>query len=190
MMQSLSLGMFKFGHWMGLISQVTSEIKIDPYAKTADRGGQFSGGNSLLHGSDIILEWSPAFNGDFILDNPKGRFNDSKTKPIGQNVKVTMGKVTLEAYKRTQVVYPIKYGRKPSGIWKEREVADLIMAFGLAKLGGSWISFTPQTLEEIAAQKIEDVPEKVQGLDNLYELLEENQPLCDYYFKKFSQNLI
>lgn len=187
MLQSLSLGMFTYGHWMGLISQVTAEIKLDPYSKSPNRGGQFSGGNSLLHGSDVIIQYEPAFAGDFILDGA-GKFNDGKTKPIGQNVKVTMIKSIVEATRKTTVVYPIKYGRKPSGVWVEREIADMILAWGLATRGGAWITFSPALRDELKEHKI-DLPEKIQGLDNLYAFFEENKDATEYLFNKFTQLL-
>lgn len=190
MLQSLSLGMFKFGHWMGLISQVTSEIKLDPYAKTANRGGNFSGGNSLLHGSDVILQYETCYNGDFILDNPKGKFNDGKTKPIGQDVRVTLVKSLKEATKKTLIQYPIKYGRKPSGIWVEHEIGDLLVMWELAKKtseGSSWLALDETLRAETQEATGIELPEKVQGTDKLYLLLEENPAVVTYLFKKFAE---
>ena len=187
MLQSLSLGMFKFGHWMGIISQKTAEIKMDMYAKGADRGGEFSGGNSLFHGADIILEYQNPWNDDFILDNKTGKMNDGKTKPIGQYARVLMDKVTKEAYKKQVIKYPIKYGRKPSGIWVERELAELILGFGQATLAGAgWITLSPDFIKETKEAGF-DLPEKVQGLENLYKLLQEDEKLTNYLFDKFSK---
>ena len=185
MFQSLSMGMFKFGHWLGLVSQVTAEIKLDPYAKTPDRGGNFSGGNSMLHAPDVMLNYETCFNGDFILDNPSGKFNDGKSKAIGQNVRVTMAKSIKEATKKKLITYPIKYGRKPSGIWVEREVGDIILSFDLvSKAGAGWMTVTPAFLEEM--RKISpDVPEKVQGFENFYKIFEDRPELTSYLFKKF-----
>lgn len=190
MLQSLSLGMFKFGHWMGLISQVTSEIKLDPYAKSANRGGNFSGGNSLLHGSDVILEYGQSFNSDFILDNPNGKFNDGKTKPIGQDVRVTLVKSIKEATKKTSFTYPIKYGRKPSGIWVEREIGDLLLAWEMVKKTGeksSWLAVSEDLRQEVKKAIDFDLPDKVQGSEKLYQLLEDNPPLTEYLFKHFAE---
>lgn len=182
MLQSLSLGMWEYGHWMGMISQVTSEIKLDPYAKSANRGGGFSGGNALLHASDVILEYAPSYGGDFILDGA-GKFGDGKTKVIGQNVRVTLNKSVLEATKKLPIQYPIKYGRKPSGIWVEREIADLLLAYGLVSRGGSWITLHASLIADCKAEGLE-VPEKVQGLDNLYGLLEKDAALTAFLFNK------
>ena len=184
MLQSLSLGMFKFGHFMGMISQVTSEIKLDQYAKTANRGGNFSGGNSLLHGADIILEFENPNLGDFILNNPTGKMNDGKSKPIGQNVRVRMSKSIKEASRKTTVSYPIRYGRKPSGIWVEREIGDLMLAWGLLVKGGSWMTFQDTIISELKEQGIE-IPVKVQGMDAVYEIFEQDPKAKDYMYNKF-----
>ncbi len=187
MLQSLSLGMFGYGHWMGLISQVTAEIKLDPYSKAPNRGGNFSGGNSLLHGSDVIIQYEAPFGGDFILDGA-GRFNDGKSKPIGQNVKITMVKSLIEKTRKTTVSYPIKYGRKPSGVWVEREIGDMILMWGLASKSGSWIALAPTLVKELKDNGI-DAPEKVQGIDNLYGYLEESKAATEYLFGKFKSLL-
>ncbi len=188
MLQSLSLGMFKYGHWMGLISQVTSEIKIDPYAKTANRGGQFSGGNALLHTADIILQWESVYNGDFILNNPSGKMNDGKSTVIGQHVPVTFVKSSLEASKRKKVVYPIRYGKKPSAIWKEREITDILLTWNLIERKGSWVTAAQPLLDMVQEAKLQ-FPDKVQGLDKIIDYLEENSPVTDFLFKKFKETL-
>jgi hypothetical protein len=115
MLQSLSLGMFKFGHVMFLISQVTAEIKLDEYSKSPNRGGNFSGGNSLLHGADWIFEYQKTYPGDYILDNPDGKLNDGKSTALGKMAKVVLAKSAVEKSRRLKIEYPIKFGRKPSG---------------------------------------------------------------------------
>ena len=187
MFQSLSMGMFKYGHWLGMISQVTSEIKLDPYSKTPDRGGNFSGGNCLLHASDVILSYETSYNGDFILDNPAGKFNDGKTKAIGQNVRVTMVKSVKEASRKISVQYPIKFGRKPSGIWVEREVGDLVLSWSLAsKAGAGWITFESNFLKELR-EISEDVPEKIQGFENFYKVFEDRPKVTEFLIQRFAK---
>ncbi len=185
MLQSLSLGMFKYGHWMGLISQVTAEIKLDPYSKTPNRGGNFSGGNSLLHGADIILQYESPYNGDFILDDPNGKFNDGKSKSIGQEVKVTLVKSLKESTKKTVVKYPIKFGRKPSGIWVEREIGDLLLMWQLVSKSGSWLTIAPELVKEVKDATGTQLPDKVQGMDKLYAMLEERPEVVKYLYDKF-----
>lgn len=186
MLQSLSLGMFKFGHWMGIISQRTAEIRIDQHAPGANRGGEFSGGNSLFHGSDIIMEYKSPWMDDFILDG-SGKMNDGKTKVIGQNARVLMDKVNKEEYKKQIVLYPIKYGRKPSGIWREREVGEMIFFMGRATIAGAgWITFVPEFIKELEDQGL-TIPEKIQGKENLFTLLQNDEKLTSFLFDKFSK---
>jgi len=146
-------------------------------------------GNSLLHGSDVILQYEAPYNGDFILDNPAGKFNDGKTKPIGQNVKVTLIKSLQEATRKTVVVYPIKYGRKPSGIWIEREVGDLLLMWELVKKTGeksSWLAVSEVLRAEVKEQTTEEMPDKIQGLERVYAYLEEHPTVLAYLLKKFA----
>lgn len=189
MLQSLSLGMFKHGHLMILISQVTSEIKLDPYAKTANRGGNFSGGNSLLHGSDWILEYEPSFNSDYILDNPSGKLNDGKSKTIGKWSKVVLSKSVIEASRKQKILYPIKFGKKPSGIWMEYEIVDMLLMNEQVKKSGAWLTFNDYIVTELKKEGLE-VEKQHQGLDNLRKYLEENPKITLSLFKRFKEVLI
>lgn len=186
MLQSLSLGMFKFGHLMVIISQVTAEIKLDPYTKSPDRGGQFSGGNSLLHGSDFILEFQSVNNGDFILDDPNGKLNDGKSTPIGRKCRVIIQKSGLEASKKKLVEYPIKFGKTPSGVWVEAELSSLMLKWGLIMKRGGWFNLESLFYKELVDEFGEDkVPEKIQGEKNIRAWLEESPDIVDFLMKKF-----
>ncbi len=190
MLQSLSLGMFKFGHLMVLISQVTAEIKLDQYSKSPNRGGEFSGGNSLLHASDWIFEFQKTgYNDDFILDNPNGKLNDGKSKPIGKWAKVILQKSGKEESRKQKIQYPIKYGKKPSGIWLEYEICDTLLAWSLIKKGGAgWLTLSDNLRDELKEAKIE-FPEKVQGTDNLRKYLEENPETMKFLYNKLKNVL-
>lgn len=189
MLQSLSVGMFKYGHLMIMISQVTSEIKLDPYQKTANRGGGFSGGNALLHWADVILEVSPSYQGDFILDSAGGKMNDGKTQVIGRWCKVTLQKSTTEKSIKQVISYPIKYGKRPSGIWTEYEVGDLLLSFEyVEKKGAGWMTLKESLINEIK-HLAPEIPEKIQGMDNLYDFLEKNPKVTEYLVSKFKNSL-
>lgn len=189
MLQSLSLGMFKYGHLMILLSQVTSEIKLDPYQKTANRGGQFSGGNALLHASDYILEFQTSYPGDYILDNPAGKLNDSKSKPIGKYCKVILQKSAMETSRKQLIQYPIKFGRKPSGIWLEYECLDMLLAFSLLEKKAAWLSWEESLFNELKA--IDDnIPQQIQGMDKTRQYLESQPKIVEYLVNKFKTTLI
>lgn len=186
MLQSLSLGMFKYGHLMILLSQVTAEIKLNQYEKTPNRGGQFSGGNSLLHGADWIFEYQPSYNGDYILDNPSGKLNDGKSKSIGKWSKVILQKSGVETSRKQLITYPIKFGRKPSGIWLERELVDLLLSWNLLIKAGAWFNFDGDLLSELKDKKYE-INDKYHGIDSIYDLLENNKELTQYLSEKFKK---
>lgn len=189
MLQSLSLGMFRFGHLLIMISQVTAAPKLDTYAPVANRGGEFSGGNALLHAADLILEVKNSYDGDYILDNPNGKLKDGKSKSIGKICKVVLQKVMKEAVRKTVISYPIKFGKKPSGVWVSREIGDLLLAWGLAtKAGAGWITIGQGLLDELKSIA-PDFPEKVQGFDNLYDAIEERPDVEAFLFKKFKDIL-
>ena len=188
MLQALSLNMFKHGHLMILISQVTSEIKIDPYAKTTNRGGNFSGGNALLHASDWIFEYSPSFNGDYILDNKNGKLNDGKSKTVGKWAKVTIQKSARETAKKQLISYPIKYGKKPSGIWLEYEISDMILAWDLVKKAGAWMTFSDSLIEHAKLAGVE-IQVQHHGEDNLRIYLEQNQNVTEFLYKRLKEVL-
>ncbi len=188
MMQSLSLGMFKYGHLMILISQVTSEIKLDQYAKTANRGGNFSGGNSLLHAADWILEYQSTYNGDIILDNPNGKLNDGKSKPVGKWCKVVLQKSAIEASRKQVIQYPIKFGKKPSGVWVEYEIIDSLLAWEKLKKAGAWMTFSDNLITELKEKNLE-LEKQHQGVEKLRKYLEENKSITDYLFENIKSTL-
>lgn len=189
MLQSLSLGMFKYGHLMILLSQVTSEIKLDKYEKSANRGGEFSGGNSLLHGSDWILEYQRTYNGDYILDNPDGKLNDGKSKSVGKWAKVVIQKSAIEASRKQLIVYPIKFARKPSGIWTEYEIVDTLIGWELIKKAGAWLTCSQDLIKELADNKIE-LKEQHQGINNLRKYFEENPNITEFLYNKLKNTLV
>lgn len=183
LLQSLSIGMFKHGHLMIAISQITSEIKIDQYAKTAPRGGMFSGGNALLHWADFILEYSSSNLSDYILDNPSGKMNDGKSKAIGKYSKVMIQKSTTEATRKNLIQYPIKFGKKPSGIWVEYEILDSLLMWDLVVAKGAWITVDDSLIEELKNNNIE-MPKQHQGRENFRKWLEENEEASKHLFNK------
>lgn len=184
LLQALGLGMFKRGHLAIAVSQVSSDIKIDPYAKTANRGGMFSGGNALLHWADFIFEYLPSNQADFIFDSPDGKFGDKKgSKTIGKWAKVVLQKSTIETTRRHTFSYPIKFGKKPCAIWSEYEIIDSILMYDLAKAKGAWITIDDSLIEGAKKVNIE-IDKQYNGKDDLRKSLEENPKLTEYLFEK------
>jgi len=176
-LKRVSLGMSKFGHLCIITSQQRAKVSIDPYAKqdTNNMTGS-SGGSAALHFPDWIFEFQRAFKADKILDQPDKPIGPDN-KLYGHMAKVLICKSTNETSGEV-VKYPIKYGRTDgTSVWIEREVADLLLMWGLFEKGGAgWFTIDPELLEYAKSQGLE-MPEKIQGMKNIYALLEENEDL-------------
>jgi len=189
LMKKISLGLSKRGHIDIFISQVRSEIKLDPYSANKDiRQTTATGGNALLHFANWILEFEPRFNKDLILEKPNERYDALKNKIIGHNVKIIIKKSTNEST-NTKIQYPIKYGRKDgSSVWREYEIIDQIIAWEFATAKGAWVTFSDEVIEELKNSNLE-LKKQHQGIDNLRAYLEDNKPIIDYFYKKFINTL-
>ena len=189
LMKRISLALSKRGHMAIFISQVRSDIKLDPYAANKDiRQTTATGGNALLHFANWILEFEPKFNKDLILEKPNEKYDAVKNKIIGHNVKIAIKKSTNEST-NSKVQYPIKYGRKDgSSVWKEYEVIDQILSWEFAIAKGAWVTFSDEIIEELKGKNLE-LKKQHQGIDNLRSYLEENKPLVDYFYTKFINTL-
>ncbi len=179
-----SVALAKRGHIMWFISQVRDSIKINPYEKSAPRQGSASGGHALEHAGDWVLEFLPRFGDDIIRENP----GEKSSKPIGHYCRVKIVKSNNEKY-GVEVRYPIKYGRKgATSVWVEREIVDLLLMWELVEKSGAWLRPAVELRAEVKEATGEELlPEKIQGMDNLYKLLEDTPKLKDYLFEKFTK---
>jgi RecA/RadA recombinase len=190
LMKKISLALSKRGHMAIFISQVRSDIKLDPYAANKEvRQTSATGGNALLHFANWILEFEPRYNKDLILEKPNEKYDPVKNKMIGHNVKIAIKKSTNETT-NSKVQYPIKYGRKEgSSVWKEYEVIDQILAWEFATAKGAWVTFSDEIVDELKKSNIE-LKKQHQGIDNLRFYLEENKQITDYFYNKFINTLV
>lgn len=190
LMKRISLALSKRGHMAIFISQVRSDIKLDPYAANKDiRQTTATGGNALLHFANWILEFEPKFTKDLILEKPSERYDQIKNKIIGHNVKITIKKSTNETT-NSKVQYPIKYGRKDgSSVWREYEIIDQILSWEFASAKGAWVTFADDIIEELKKENLE-LKKQHQGIDNLRSYLEDNKPIVDYFYNKFINTLV
>jgi RecA/RadA recombinase len=189
LMKKISLALSKRGHMAIFISQVRSDIKLDPYAANKEvRQTSATGGNALLHFANWILEFEPRYNKDLILEKPNEKYDPLKNKIVGHSVKITIKKSTNETT-NSKVQYPIKYGRKDGGsIWKEYEVIDQILAWEFATAKGAWVTFSDEVIEELKKSNIE-LKKQHQGIDNLRSYLEENKDITNYFYNKLINTL-
>lgn len=179
-LRRIMLPLSTFGHICGLISQVRSNVQINPYAKSDPKLTNSSGGNALQHYADWIFEFQPRYKSDQIIEGDK---------IIGHWSKILLRKTTNEK-DGVEITYPIRHGRSDGkSIWTEYEIADMLIQWGFAKKSGAWISFDEGIIKDIKEDIQKDFPEKIQGMDQLREFLETNQEICKYLFDKFKSIL-
>lgn len=188
-LKRVSLGMSKFGHMCILISQVRSRIDVNPYAK-GDPNNQTnsSGGNAALHYPDWILEFQKQNKSDKILEKPTQQITPDN-KIYGHMAKVLICKSTNETTGQT-VKYPIKHGRKNGkSIWIEREIVDMLLMWGFLEKSGSWFAVDNEVISYATANGV-TLKEKYQGMQALYELLEQNEDITSVLGKFVKENIL
>ena len=180
LMKRIAIPLAKRGHFAIFISQVRSDIKLDPYTQTVVRQISATGGNALLHYSNIMLEFQPRFKDDMIMSKGKEKEPPSLSNPpLGHWAKVIVKKSGTET-QNFHIKYPIKFGIKGgSSIWVSREIIDSLLQWELIEKSGAWYSFS--------ADLINDIPElpadKFQGLDSIFEYVDSNETLRLKLFK-------
>lgn len=181
-LKKTSVALAKRGHIIAFLSQVRDEIKLNPYAGggSTPRQGKSSGGHALEHAPDWVFEFKARNNDDII------RESDAKNaKPIGHYCKIRIVKSDNETYNQ-DVRYPIAYGRKGAkSVWVEKELGDMVISWELAIKKGSWYTFEPSLFEEAKAI-IPDLPEKFQGEERIYALIDRYPQFRDLLKEKFS----
>jgi recombination protein RecA len=185
-LQKVSVAMTKMGHLCFFLSQISTEIKLDAYSKGSGRQVSGSGGNAAQHFASIVLEFQNWYEGDLLLEDPEARVNSVKNKALGHMCKIKIVKADREKRYYT-VEIPIKHEQHGGGsIWREREIGDMLLTWQLVKKAGSWLSISETLLSELRDANIATgIPEKVQGMNQLYALLEERKDVSDYLYAKF-----
>ena len=183
--QKMGLAMSERGHLKIFIGQRTADININPYAPGQPRQTNGSGGNGLAHFANEAFQFEEIYEGNLILKDPTAKIDRVSNPAIGHILKVKLKKASKEKRFIT-VEVPIRYGQVGgASIWREREVGDLMLTWGLVSKGGTWLTLTPAFISEVEKQGITGLPEKVQGMNQLYALLDERKDLTDYLFAKF-----
>lgn len=186
-LKKTALALAKRSHIAIFVSQIRDEIKINQYQQTTQRQGKSSGGHAIEHNASTVVDFLARYNDDLIRENP----GDRNSKIIGHKCKIRLIKTDNEK-NLTEISYPICYGRKGGkSVWREYEIIDLLLMWSmLGRKGdkGAWFNFEEKILIELK-QIDNEFPEKVQGLDNLRQVLEEKPIITDYLYTKFSNLL-
>ena len=178
-----SLPLSKNGHAMFILSQTRYKMNM---GMGTGSGTTQSGGKALNFYSSLIAEIKPLWTDLYIWENPSGASIDKKGKRLGHQCVFRFTKTRNE--KTGQVIdVPIKYGTKGGAIWTEHEVMNLCLQFEfLHKKNAGWFEFDKELIDD--AGDIE-FKAKHQGLNNLFNYLEENEEVTQFLVKKFKQLL-
>jgi RecA/RadA recombinase len=183
LMKRISIPLAKKGHLAIFISQVRSEVVLDPYSPKPVRQITSTGGNALLHYANIILQFEPRYKGDMIMNNEKEA--PSPSNPLlGHWAKVIIKKSSND--KNNYVVrYPIKYDSSGgSSVWKEKEVVDCMLQWGDLEKKGAWYNFSEELVSSGLVKE-----QKFQGIDSIYSYFSENKDLVNSLYKYLSKNI-
>ncbi len=173
----------KRGHFCWFISQVRDSIKINSYSgPSTPRQANASGGHAVEHAGDLVLEFLPRYQDDVIREN-----DDKTSKIIGHYAKCKIIKSNNEKY-GVEIKYPVKYGRTGGkSVWIEREVVDLLLGWGLLNRKGAWYSFDATIIKEIEEATGIKVQEQIQGINSVYNYLENEPKIVSYLADKFTK---
>lgn len=166
-----------------ITGQYSADIKLDPYSPNVPRQVESAGGNSIAHQSDYVFSYGPRFGGDLILKNPDEKPDSVKNPIIGVYATIEIKKSTTDV-SGTKVKIPIKKGVVGNAIWRSKEVADMILMWGLAVKAGAWITFKDSVIKQALEDNIKLNP-KVNGLNALYTYLDEDSEVCGWFFNQF-----
>lgn len=137
-MKKIGIFMAKYGHHFHILSQIRANINI---ANPNSPKTKVSGGNAMLHGSSLTGAIQQDWSETYIYENPQGKTKDAKGKIIGKYHTIKFTK-TFNDKTHHVIRIPVKYGH---GIWWEREVADLMIAYGLVLVKGAWFSLADES---------------------------------------------
>lgn len=183
--RQLALPVSHYDALLIVTGQYAAEIKLDPYAPNVPRQASSSGGSSIGHQADYVLEFQPRYKGDLILENDKEQPDLVTNKILGLWAKVAVRKSANDVSGIT-IQYPVKKGVIGQSHWTSKEVVDVMIAYQMFSKGGSWFTLDEETRNEAIAAGVE-MPEKIQGLNGIYSFFEENKPALEYFYGKIKK---
>lgn len=180
--KTMSLSISHYDALMIIISQYTAPIQIDPYAKNIPRQASASGGSAIGHQSDYVFEYGVRYQGDYILEKPDEKPDVNKNKAIGVYATIEIKKSSTDVT-GTKVKIPIKKGRIGNQIWTEKELTDMILSFSLATRKAAWITFDQAIIDQAKQEGIE-LKSQIQGMNQLYDYLENDKQAFNFFLTK------
>lgn len=171
-----------------ITGQYSANIKLDPYSKEPPRQVESSGGSAIGHQADYVWSYSPRYQGDLILENPKEKPDRLKNKTLGVYASLEIKKSGTDVT-GTKLRIPIARNRVGNQIWREKEVIDVAVSFEVLSRPdgkGAWYKFSQELIDEAAKAGLE-LQEAHQGLNGAYKYMEDNKEIFEWMYKKFQE---
>lgn len=192
----MASGLAKRGHICILIHQNRTKISVNKYDKRDPNAlTQSSGGNASVHYSDWIFEFldknmESAKIRDTTKKEPSASEDDVKGEVVGHFCKIAFRKTPNERTHKT-VSYPVRY-RTSGGktVWREYEIYQLLLQFGLIKKAGAWFKFEPPMVNELKKAGIKDFEQNFQGETRALAYLETRSDIIEHFCKFFKETYI
>ncbi len=168
------------------LSQQSAAPKIDVYAKDPLRQGGSSGGYNIQYQASTVIEFNQRYEGDYILEDPKLKYDPKANDKIGHTVKGFVRKSDNERYD-IKFEYAVKYGRQDGkSLWLERELYENLVGWELIKRESKQGSFTvsPNILEEMRVID-KECPETFRSQAKVEEYLESQPKVTELLCDKF-----
>jgi len=181
----LALPINHYDGFLLITGQYSAEIKLDPYSPNIPRQVESSGGSAIAHQTDYVFSYLPRYQGDMILQNPDLKPDLIKNPIIGIYATIEIKKSGTDVT-GTKLKIPIRKGKIGCQIWVSKEVGDMILQWSQAVRKGAWITFNKEIIEEAKNNGLE-LQEVIQGINGLYDYLENNKEICDWFYNKFKK---
>lgn len=176
-LKKVGILMAKRGHIDIYISQVRDQIKINQYEVTIPKQGKASGPRALEHQAGVVLEFLPRFGGDLIRE-------DKKSKIEGHWCKVRIVKSDNEK-NMEEIQYPIRYNQvNGKSVWSSYELVDFMVMWEVLLKKGAWLVFEQEWKAKIEAQIGREIPEQLNGSENMRDWIDENPDAQEYIFNE------
>lgn len=183
--RKLALPINKYDALAIITSQYSETFKIDMFSKDKPQPVQGVGGSSVSHQPDWIFEYGIRYTSHYILEDEDAKPDPVKNKALGHIVTLTLRKTTNEKT-GTTIKIPIKYGQIGNSIWRSREVAEMVINWGLIERNKNTYEFSQDIIKQAQADGVE-LKDKLVGNKNLYNYFEENSNVSDWFYKKFKE---
>lgn len=167
---------------MIIISQYSTDIKLDPYSKEPPRQNAAAGGSSINHMSSYTLTYMPRYGGDMILEKPNEKPDPVKNKTLGLYATVEITKSGTDV-SGTKVKIPIRKGVVGPAIWTEKEIVDMAMSYEMLKRSGAWYKFPDDVIKMAESDGI-TLKDSIQGESGVLDYFSSNKDILKWFGNK------